>query len=137
MENPEQILRRLSELYVTYRQRYILCLPQGKIITPKTKDGNYCRLTDGVIRKHLEHAYAVGIFAGEWGSKFICFDVDDGDRNTVKKIMDVLCALGFPKNRIYVSYSGGKGYHVELFFEGIVSTELLKRLYTHVVTEGG
>ena len=61
------ILQRLIELYVTYRQKYILCLPNGRIITPKKKGEGYCKLSDSVLRNHLEHRYAVGIFAGKLG----------------------------------------------------------------------
>lgn len=111
-------------------------MPQGKIITPKTKEGAFCVLTNGVLKRHIERAYAVGVFAGAWGSKFICFDVDDGDRQTVLKIMSVLSDLGIPNDRIYVSYSGGKGYHVELFFDAIVSTERLYALYSYVINTG-
>lgn len=42
-EQQERILKKLAELYVTYRQKYILCLPEGKIFTPKNKDGSYSK----------------------------------------------------------------------------------------------
>ena len=47
--------------------------------------------------------------------------------------MDELIEIGIPRDRIYASYSGGKGYHVEVFFEGIVSTERLHALYKYVI----
>ncbi|MBP3647582.1 MAG: hypothetical protein J6K55_14285 [Clostridia bacterium] len=127
------ILQRLIELYVTYRQKYILCLPNGRIITPKKKGEGYCKLSDSVLRNHLEHRYAVGIFAGEVGSKFICFDVDDGNHETVRSIIDELVRLGFQEDMIYTSYSGGKGYHVEMYFNAIIRTDRLRMLYEHVV----
>lgn len=136
-EQQKQILQRLVEIYVTYRQRYILCLSQGMILVPKKKNGDYSRLTNAVLYQHLGHNYAVGVYAGNWGSKFVCFDVDDGSEDTVRSIINRLSAIGIPRQRIYVSLSGGKGYHVEVFFDRIVKTELLHQLYTHVVTVEG
>ena len=77
--------------------------------------------------------YAVCVFAGEWGSRFICFDVDDGSRDTVIAVVDELSDIGIPRGQIYVSSSGGKGYHVEVFFNEIVSTDMMNKLYRHVI----
>lgn len=39
----EQLRQKLADLYVSYRQRYIICLPGGRIIMPKKKDGRFCK----------------------------------------------------------------------------------------------
>ena len=90
-------------------------------------------MTDNVIRNHLRHKYAVAIFAGESASRFICFDVDDGQKQTVHGVVHALAELGFPRDRIYVSSSGGKGYHVEMFFTRPVYTWKLKEVYRRVI----
>ena len=59
--------------------------------------------------------------------------MDDGNRETVEAILDALTDMGVPRSRIYVSLSGGKGYHVEMFFDEIVSTEDLQTLYQNVI----
>ena len=78
----------------------------------------------------------MGVFAGKWGSKFLCFDVDDGSKESVATIIHELVKLGLNRNQIHVSFSGRKGYHVEIFFEGIVSTDRLHLLYQHVIQNG-
>lgn len=130
----ERVLRKMIELYVSYRGRYILCLPTGNIVTPKRKDGRYSWLSDNVLRNHLQQKYAVGVFADGYGSKFICFDVDDGNPDTVRAVIDELTALGFSDTDIHVSYSGGKGYHVEMFFDESIFINRLQALYNHVIT---
>lgn len=90
-------------------------------------------MTDGVLRNHLERRYAVAIFAGEHCSRFLCFDVDDGRKETVEKVIDALIELGFPRCGIHISLSGGKGYHVETFFDKLVRTEKLRRVYQWVL----
>ena len=105
----------------------------GKMLTPKSKADGYSKLTDGVIRNHLLQKYAVAILAGETMSRFVCFDVDDGQQETVTKIIDALEEAGFPRELIYVSFSGGKCYHVEMFFDKPVQTEKLKKVYNRVI----
>ena len=136
-ENDNPILRRLIELYVTSRERYILCLRSGHIITAKRKDGRYCRLSDNVLKKHLEQAYAVGVFADSYGSRFICFDVDDGNPETVRAVITGLTGLGFQEDDVHVSFSGGKGHHVEMFFDERISSVRLQALYSHVIAAQG
>ena len=114
-----------------------MCLPNGTILTPKYKDGRYCRLSDNVLRRHLERAYSAGVFSGISGSKFICFDVDDGKHETVERLSDILEGVGIPRRWIYVSYSGGKGYHVEVFFTELIDMHRLRYLYEQIIREGG
>lgn len=104
------------------------------MLTPKNKNGKYSALTDGVLMNHLQQKYAVAVYAGEHCSKFICFDVDDGKRETVHGVLETLVNMGFPRERIYVSFSGGKGYHVEMFFDQLVRTDQLKSIYDRVIS---
>lgn len=106
------------------------------MVVPKSKNGAYCKLTSGVLLNHLEQKYAICVYSGKWGSKFMCFDVDDGNKETVFQIISELEKLGIPHRMIYVSYSGGKGYHVELFCQEIISTEQWYRMYLTVIHLG-
>lgn len=127
----------MNELYITYRKRYVLCTKEGRIITPKMKDGTYSTLTDSILKNHLQQYYAVAILAGKYSSRFICFDVDDGQQDTVHKVVDALVEMGFPRKLIYVSLSGGKGYHVEMFFDRLIRTNKLKNIYSRVIEMTG
>ena len=51
----------MNELYITYRKRYVLCTKEGRIITPKMKDGTYSTLTDSILKNHLQQHYAVAV----------------------------------------------------------------------------
>jgi len=107
------------------------------MLTPKNKNGKYSALTDGILMNHLQQKYAVAVYAGEHCSKFICFDVDDGKRETVHGVLETLVDMGFPRERIYVSFSGGKGYHVEMFFDQLVRTDQLRSVYDRVISVTG
>lgn len=136
-ENLERLVERISELYVSYRKRYVLCLPGGRLVTPKRKGELYSVLTNNVLKNHLLQKYAVAIFAGPKTSRFVCFDIDDGKKVTVTGVVNALEESGFPREQIYVSFSGGKGYHVEIFFDQLVSTYALKELYEQILERTG
>lgn len=108
----------------------------GSIYIPKDVNGDR-PLSNKVVCGHLNQKYAVSVYAGKYSSKFMTFDVDDGCRSTVMKIIEVLVGLGIPRDLIYVSTSGGKGFHVDLFFDNLVYTDKLRILYDYVCIEGG
>lgn len=137
------VVRRLEELYISYKQKYVMSVvgseknPDGVMYVPKDKDGRPMPITNAVLCKHMRRAFAICVFAGPLSSKFICFDVDDGKPETVHAVIDGLVDLGFHRERIYVSSSGGKGYHVEMFFSRVMYTEDLKTLYWAVIRRQG
>ena len=131
-----EVADRFVELYVSYRQRYVMMI-NGAIFIPKKKDSGPIKLSNSTICKHLHKKFAIGIFAGAYSSKFVCFDVDDGDQNTVRRIIALCEKFGIPREYIFVSSSGGKGYHVEVFFDTLVYTEKLRIFYDWVILKGG
>lgn len=86
MKNQEAILEQVKRLYISSRTHYVLCGHGGRFFVPK-RNGTFCPLTDNVLRKHLQREYAVGIYASDQGSKFLCFDVDDGSPSTVAVVI--------------------------------------------------
>ena len=138
-----ELTNRLERLYVSYYDRYVMAVG-GAIFIPKTKptpenggEAKPRRLDNRALVAHMKRRLAVGVFAGEKSSKFICFDVDLPDPGAVHAIMDALVKVGFPKESLYVSSSGGKGYHIEIFFNRLMSTLVLRKLYEHVIAETG
>lgn len=134
-----ELTNRLERLYVSYYDRYVMAVG-GAIFIPmagRGPDRHPRRLDNKVMVAHMKRRLAVGVFAGEKSSKFICFDVDLPDPGTVHAIMDALVKVGFPKESLYVSSSGGKGYHIEIFFNRLMSTSVLRKLYEHVIAETG
>ena len=133
MENFYDVVNRLCDLYISYRGRYVMMLPQaGKIFMPKTSSGP-AKLTNRAVCQHVNRQIAIGVFAGAHASKFICFDVDLPDPSEVRWLMDAMVFYGVPRDLIYVSTSGGKGYHVEIFFDRLVYTDRLRTFFDCVV----
>jgi len=89
------------------------------------------------IMKHLDGEYAVCVFAGEHATKFLSIDIDIGDPVVVKKVIDTMEDMGIPRELIYVSYSGRKGYHVDIFFRNYVYNEYAKKFYWAMIERSG
>lgn len=125
------VANALFDLYIGYKGRYVMSY-DGHMFVPKTKDGEDIRLDNRAICNHLNHKATVSIYAGSMTSKFICFDVDDGSQDTVRKLMDSISYAGFDRSKIYVSTSGGKGFHIEMFFDKVMYTFVLRSFYEYI-----
>lgn len=130
MEQYAEIVDALKRTYCFYRQRYVF------MAGGYTKTVNHY-YKDRVIESHLGGYYALCVFAGEKATRFISVDVDAGGKPAVRKVMDTFEQLGIPRERMYVSTSGKKGYHVDIFFDPWVYNEKAKNLYDLMIWKSG
>lgn len=74
-------------------------------------------MSDGMFNAHFRGESPLAIFAYGTRSRWFAFDVDSKEKalDDTLKLVDTLVAQGISRKDIHVSYSGGKGYHVELF----------------------
>lgn len=129
------VAARFIKLYISYRGRYVESSKGGYYIPHNTY--GEVRLTDEIVVAHLNRQYAIAIFAGPLSSKFVCFDVDIPDKEVVRKLVDALVDFGFPREKIYISSSGNKGYHVEMFFSDMTYTKHLRSTYEIICAKCG
>ena len=135
---------RLWQLYVNNSSRYVRC-EDGMIWVPKekakTNDPEEKRpplhLNMAMLCGHVNGRFNVAVFASQKSAKFICFDIDYSDIEILKAVVDTLVDLGFDRRDIHPSVSGGKGFHVEIFFDKPMANAALKRLYEGVIAAGG
>ena len=133
---------QLAELYVFERGKFTM-MRDGKVFMPKNGDVPM-KLTNGHLRGHLLGTCTVGVFAGQYSSKFMTFDVDAGGEEMVRKLLaaieQVTAQAGYPGGSlldyVHVSFSGRKGYHVDIFFDGLVYNRNLKKFYDAVISAG-
>lgn len=131
----------LRELYVSSIASWVKMVEPHPYIP--CVHGDRMMLTNFNIYQHLAGTYGVSVFASPYSSKFLTFDVDLGadDLSTAeeacKQIIDALEGFGVPRDLIYVSFSGNKGYHVDLFFDDLVYTKVLRKLYDAVIERTG
>lgn len=122
----------LADLYVSYRGRYNRSQMdkhgKGAVWCP-TKNDEPMKLTQKTLCGHIHRKYAIHVYAGQQTSRFICFDVDEQNWTLVSKLIDIIEEYGIPRELIYPSTSGGKGYHVDVFFSDVVTTTMLRQCY--------
>lgn len=117
MEDMEyKVAQRIMELYVSYRKDFVWMDKKGNTFRPRPQR----MLTIGEIMSHLDGGNTVSVLANERSTVFLCFDVDVRDRELICAIRSALIDIGIPDDYIYISTSGGKGYHIEVFFDGEV-----------------
>ncbi|MGE5371935.1 MAG: TOTE conflict system archaeo-eukaryotic primase domain-containing protein [Solirubrobacterales bacterium] len=90
-----------------------------------------------LIGQHLSGSRTISVFpAHDDFSTFMVFDVDENKTEDVLTIIDAL-EYFVPRNQIYVFYSGRKGYHVYLFFNGVVTLGKIARCGKTVLSLAG
>lgn len=130
MQHYPETVGKLNSLYCYYKQKYIVMTHRYT----KTVDHYF---KNGVIESHLNGFYALGVFAGEKATRFISVDVDAGGKAAVRKVVDAFEELGIPRSRMYISTSGKKGYHVDMFFSPWIYNERAKNLYDLMIWRSG
>ena len=131
-----ELTARLGDLYVSYRGRYVVGA-KGRYYVPKLPSGAYKTLKDYAFSTHLNGGHAICVYSGSAYSKFITFDVDIGKDSEVHRLIDAIEDYGFPRDKIYVSTSGRKGWHVDIIFDGMMLVSELKAFYDYVCITGG
>ncbi|QCX33663.1 hypothetical protein FDN13_08090 [Caloramator sp. E03] len=68
-----------------------------------------------LLEAHLDGRLTIGVFGNINSTKFICFDIDfkkpQKAKEAVYKLIEAIEQFGIPRDYIYVSSSGNKGYH--------------------------
>lgn len=130
----QKLTDRIKELYVTYRGVWIEQKPDGTYHTERKIKFHDDRITD-----HLMQKKTVGLTVQEV-TKFITFDIDYGKKNmrqankAVESLIDELTENhGIGLENILVSFSGSKGYHLEIFFDTPVKVSIAKSWHNKVV----
>ncbi|WP_339260167.1 hypothetical protein MKZ12_09860 [Paenibacillus sp. FSL R5-0713] len=126
----QSLIDRLFELYIIQHHHYLVQFKGGAYYTFKTPMGKH------QIDNHIKGKATFGTFSGEHFTKFMTFDVDFKDGHMAKwvtyKITASLASVGV---RDYaVSFSGGKGYHIDIFFNKAIPVKTARRFFDHIIS---
>lgn len=120
------------DLYITYRKAFLEQFKTG-YTTRKYTFTNYH------VEQHLLQKRTFGIRLGGQGhTVFMSFDVDIANdlKRAESVTIDVVRTLneyyGIAYDDIHVSFSGKKGYHIDLFFDDAIQDSKLKPFYREV-----
>lgn len=127
MEYP---IKDLMDRYCFFRRKYVMM--RGDMTTHMGSG-----FTSRQVWEHLNGNISLCVFSGPSSTTFMTVDVDLPDPGVVHKVVDTMAQLGLPRERIYVSLSGGKGYHVDLFFNKSMYVWKARELYELVIFFSG
>lgn len=120
----------VMDRYCFYRKKYVMMINDMIRAMPY----KYGRKQ---VWEHLNGNIAMCVYAGPSVTKFLTLDVDLHDPSVVRKVIETMVELGIPSDKIYVSESGGKGYHVDIFFEEGIYNWKAKELYDLIIYFSG
>lgn len=129
----KELANVLSELYVTTRKKFIMQKAEGKGYT--TFKFN---MHDDRLIEHVQGSKTYGVFSGNVYTKFITFDIDmnEESENIAKQLIEMLVTeFNIPNESILTSFSGSKGIHVDILFNGIVENTIAKSFYNKVLAK--
>ena len=138
--NSAVIAERLLELYFVNRSSYI---EQYRNKRGEVKYTHHKRkITVNDLVDHVEHRRTLGAITDPTTglTNFISFDVDTKDKaydDTLELVELLVTYYGIDQQFIYVSNSGHKGYHVELFFDEAIQWQALEPFYLEVINKLG
>lgn len=130
---------KINELYIMSRRKHIMQTDEG-YVTFSGSDKKPYTLVDWVVARHVEQKSTIGVFSGQFLTKVIGFDIDTKERASemAKELVDVLVGkYGVSEKSILVSFSGSKGYHVDLFLDKALSLRKTKLFFNLVLNDIG
>lgn len=130
-----KVAQRIADLYCLYYKGWV-CISDPQY-SPTPFHAMHSGYDISHLMKHVAGNYAVAIYAGERATKFVTIDIDDGDAATVRKVLDTLEGIGLPRDRLYVSLSGKKGYHVDFFIDRALYNNLARVIYEEMIVRSG
>ncbi|RSK36612.1 TOTE conflict system archaeo-eukaryotic primase domain-containing protein [Bhargavaea beijingensis] len=128
------IIKKMNNLFITERKKYITQNEDGNGYNwwEIGKKRNFKKLQDYMLEYHLRGKRTYGIFSGPEVSKFITFDVDMVSNELVLSLYKELNQIGISSKYIHTSWSGSKGYHVDIYFSDVIHVSRVKRLFDYM-----
>ena len=130
----------LLKHYVTVKSRYLKYGSNGMVYTVDVRtNGKYKQipLNDGNLNAHIKGEYCIGVYFLKEYTKFIGFDLDIIDTEKLELVYNTLFTYGIDTTSIFMSYSGNKGFHIDVLIDGLIKKTVVKKFYEMVLAETG
>lgn len=142
------LIQFFDEYYITVRSKYLLYDLNGNTYTINANkhvekiDETTGEVTEykplilckKQLQKHLRLKETVGIFFPRVGTKIIGLDLDINDTLALENIYNTLITYIEPTSFL-MSSSGGKGFHIDIFLENILSRDIVIKFYELILSE--
>lgn len=134
-----RLVQQLNDLYVMERKKMLIQTNSGYITRAGTEAKPYV-LVDKILQQHVLNNMTIGVYSGKHLTKIIGFDVDMKEfapSATIELVECLTDTYGLSLNNLLVSYSGNKGYHVDVFLDKAIALVKARQFYHLVLQELG
>lgn len=136
MKVTQEHIDQFNKLFILTRRKYIFQSPKTKswLTFDHHKNKKILKMNDSLIKSHLNGKGAYGVFSAKDFTKFLTFDVDVKDdllraKYNAIKLVESLKQVGIKDKDIHISFSGNKGYHVDLYFIEPIGNDIAFEFY--------
>lgn len=129
----------LEEYYIEIHYRYVEVI-KGYQPTTITNDFNkkgFVGLSTTDLKHHIQGRKNIAMYFPKSSTKVIGFDVDTLDFTVVQKVHNAIINRDIPKECIAISFSGNKGYHIDVFLDKLLGFYYTKRFYNLILEDTG
>lgn len=91
-------------------------------------------LTNKELAGHLKHYMTIGIYFPTHYSNVISFDIDKFDTRIIQKVYGAIVEY-VPEESILCSYSGNKGFHIDLFLVEMLDKTIINEFYKLILSK--
>lgn len=123
----------LNNHYVTIRRRF-LCYSNGEAYTVSNRGW---ALNDKDLMQHVEGVQGLGVYFPKDCSPVIGIDIDSLDTDLLNRVYSAAISYGIPDNALMMSFSGNKGYHLDIFLSEPLSKAVIKKFFNCLMRDTG
>lgn len=125
----------LEDLYISVRKAWLEQTNKDYVTKVKGKNRKW-GLSSADIKAHTKGKRTIGVYFPKGKSNILALDLDIKDVFTLQEVYEVVNRF-IPSKSILTSYSGNKGYHIDIFIEDMVEDKLLMSFYELIISETG
>ncbi len=139
-----QLAEKVDDLYIRKTSQWLQQTKNGEYITCTNKITEYNKrdwpLNISDIKQHLIGNKTLGIMFENDCSHMLGLDIDikptDGGIEALENLCSLVDGLGL-SNASLASFSGSKGYHLDVFFLNWIKNEMIEEFYELILSESG
>lgn len=128
-----KVLKFFNERYVTLRCKFVEYSHGNAYTVYKQNRGR--SLCDSDIIEHFKGSKCIGVHFPKNISNIIGLDIDSHDITLLNRVYNALFQYGVAQNNMLVSFSGGKGYHLDIFLDRMVEKSAIRDFYAVLLQE--
>ena len=133
----KRVAEILDRLYITVRYKWDILDHKGNYKHCKKGKKRKWGLSLSDIKDHLKGKKTIAVYQPKNKADFIGLDIDIKDKQAVKEVYEALRSYGIPDKAIIISFSGNKGYHIDIFLSDMLDYQEIKKFYKLVRIDTG